>query len=62
MQLGGTVGVATWMALCPMTGESSLLLSELVSLGGPLSLALGQAAHGGGGGAEEGRLGGLPKA
>lgn len=45
-----------------MTGESSLLLSELVSLGGPLSLALGQAAHGGGGGAEEGRLGGLPKA
>lgn len=34
----------------------------LVSLGGPLSLALGQAAHGGGGGADEGRLGGLPKA
>lgn len=33
----------------------------LVSLGGPLSLAHGQAAHGGGGGAEEGRLGGLPR-
>lgn len=33
----------------------------LVSLGGPLSRAHGQAAHGGGGGADEGRLGGLPK-
>ncbi len=31
----------------------------LVSLGGPLSRAHGQAAHGGG--AEEGRLGGFPR-
>lgn len=62
LQFGGTVGVATWMALCPITGDNSLLFSELLSLGGPLSLPLGQAAHGGGGGADEGRLGGLPKA
>lgn len=33
----------------------------LVSLGGPLSLAHGQAAHGGGGGMEDGKLGGLPR-